>query len=218
MRGGGRHRGPDDDRPTGIERVLRHTWMAAVFLALLVGVFVVPLQFIDTRDATMAQQIDRSNAVPYPVLEVRQKVERFRFSYVVDVEVATYRRGAEVVTARLHGYDSSAVVAEREGWFVVPERGGAREVYVTEDGRTGFLADDYRLVLDGEFDDVYVLADLWIGGWALVGLGALTWLTVQRARRGVTTARQIAVVPALYCTGAAGLVALGYGSSFPLAG
>ena len=73
-----------------------------------------------------------------------------------------------------------------------------------------------RLLLDGEFDDLHLVADLWIGGWALVGLAAVTWLWVLRARRGVTTAGRAALVPAVHCAAAAALVALAWGLSFPL--
>ena len=213
---GGRHRDPAG--PTRFERLLRGTWISAAFLALLLGVFVVPIQFIDARDTAAAQQIESSGAQPYPVLEVRQKVERTRSGYLVAEQVATYRSPDGTATVELRSYDGSAVVREEEGWFAVPARSGLEEVYVSDDGRRGYLAEDYRLLLDGEFDGLYRVADLWIGGWALVGLGALTALSVRRARRGVTTARRAASAPALYCAGAVGLLALAYGLSFPLGG
>ena len=211
---GGRHRDPDG--PTRFERLLGGTWICAAFLAVLPGVFVVPIQFIDARDTAAAQQIESTGATPYPVLEVRQKVERTRSGFLVAELVATYRSSTGTETVELHSYDSSAVVREEEGWFVVPSRGGPEEVYVTGDGRSGYLGEDYRFLLDGEFDGLYRAADSWIGGWALVGLGALTWLSVRRARRGVTTGRRAALVPALYCAVAAALVPLAYGLSFLL--
>ena len=196
--------------------MLRRTWGTAAFLALLLGVFVVPIQFIDGRDAALARQIEASGAPPQVVLEVRQEVERARSTYVVDEQVATYRTSSGTATVPLRSYDQSAVVTETEGWVEVPSDGGVREVYVAPDGRNGFLAEDYRLLLGGEYDDLYLVADLWIGGWAFVGLAAVTWLWRLRARRGVTTARRAALVPALYCASAAGLVALAWALSFPL--
>ena len=210
------HLGPRDEPPV-FERVLRWTWMTAVGLALLVGVFVVPIQFIDGREAALAEQIESSGAAPYPVLELRQHVDRARGSYTVDELVATYRADSGTQTVSLRGYDQSAVVTEEEGWFDVPPSDGTREVHVAADGSTGFLAEDYRSILDGEFDGLYRVADTWIGGWAVVGLAAVTWLWLRRARRGVTTNRRAALVPALYCGTAAVLVLLLWGLSFPLA-
>ena len=212
----GRHADPDDPRPTDGEAWLRRIWVTAAFLALLVGVFVVPIQFADGHHTRLAQQIERDGGDPYPVIEVRQKVDLAR-SYSVDAQVATYRDGGGTATVRLHGYDQSAVVTEDEGWFVVPPGRGREQIYVTADGRSGFLAEDYHLVLNGEFDDLYRVADAWIGGWAVVGLTALTVLSVRRFRRRATSARRAALEPALYCAAAVALVSLAYGISFPMA-
>ena len=214
--GRGRHEDPDDARLTDGEAWLRRIWVTATFLALLLGVFVVPIQFADAQHTRLAQQIEREGGESHPVVEVRQKVERLR-GYSVDAQVATYRDGEGTATVRLQGYDQSAVVTEQEGWFVVPPGSGEQRVHVTADGRSGFLAEDYRLVLDGEFDDLYRVADGWIGGWGLVGLATLTVLSVRRFRRRATSARRAALAPALYCAAAAALVALAYGVSFPLA-
>ncbi|SOE00569.1 hypothetical protein [Blastococcus haudaquaticus] len=211
---GGRRQEPDG--PTRSERLLRGTWIVAAFLAVLMGVFVVPIQFIDARDTARAQRIESSDAEAYPVLEIRQRVGSTRTGYVVEEQVATYRSPAGTATVELRSYDSSAVVRDEEGWFAVPVRGGPAEVFVSDDGRTGYLAEDYRLLLDGGYDGLYRAADSWIGGWALVGLGTLTWLSVRRTRRGVTSGRRAVLAPALYCAVAAGLVPLAYGVSLLL--
>ena len=213
----GRHADPDDRRPTTGEMWLRRVWVTATFLALLLGVFVVPIQFAEAQHTRLAQQIQRDGGESHPVVEVRQKVERSRGSHHVGAQVATYRDEGGTATVRLHGYDQSAVVTEQEGWFVVPPGRGRSQVYVTADGRSGFLAEDYQLLLSGEFDDVYRVADGWIAGWGVVGLTTLTVLSVRRVRRRATSARRAALAPALYCAAAAALVALACGVSFPLA-
>jgi hypothetical protein len=193
--------------------------MTAAFLALLVGVFVVPVQFVDGHQSALAEEIENAGAAPYPVEEVRQKVERARRGiYRIEAQVATYRAGTGTATVRLHGYDSSDLVAREEGWFVAAGRDDRLEVYVTEDGRDGFLSEDYRDALSGDFEGLYPVADAWVAGWAVVGLAALTALSVRRARRGETTPRRAALAPALYCAAAVAVVALAYAVSFPLAG
>jgi hypothetical protein len=193
--------------------------MTAAFLAFVLAALVVPIQFVDGHHTRMAEAIEQSGAGPYPVVEVRQLVEEGRTGHVVDAQVADYRTGSGTPTATvsLHGYDGSAVVAEAEGWFVV-DGGDDEDVYVTADGRDGFLAADYRLALEGEFDGPYRVADAWIGGWGLVGLVLLTVLSMRRARRGATSTRRALLAPAAYVAVAAVLMASAYGLSFPLAG
>jgi hypothetical protein len=198
---------------------LRAGWITATILAFLVGVFVVPVQFVDGHRAGIANEIERSGAEAYPVLEVRQKVDRGRRGiHTVEMQVATYRSGTGTATVRLHGYDSSEIVESEEGWFVAAGPDDRLEVYVTEDGRNGFLSDDYRPALEGEYDDLYLVADLWIAGWAVVGVGALTASSLRRARRREITARRAALAPAVYCAVAAASVGVAYVVSFPLAG
>lgn len=213
----GRHADPADPRLTDGEMWLRRIWLTATCLALFLGLFVVPIQFADAHHTRLAQQIERQGGEPRPVVEVRQKVERSRGSHTVEAQVATYLVDGTTASVRLHGYDQSVVVEEQAGWFVVPPGSGGQQVYVTADGRSGFLTEDYDLVLNGEFDDLYRVADGWIGGWGGVGLTSLTVLSVRRFRRRATSARRAALALALYCAAAAALVALAYGVSFPLA-
>ncbi len=190
-------------------------WVTATFFALLPAVIVVPIQFIDARDADMAREIESSGAAPRPVVEIRQKVDRWRTGFSVDEQAVTYRTDRGTASAELHGYDQSAVVREEEGWFVVHD-GDRQYVYVTADGGDGFLAEDFRSALDGEFDDVHRVADIWIGGWALVGFGLLSLLSLGRTRQGSTSGVRAAAPPILYVLGAAAFVGLAYGLSFPL--
>jgi hypothetical protein len=212
-----RHADPADPRLNGEEMWLRRIWLTAMLLALVPAVFVVPIQFAEAHLTQLAQQIELGGGDPYPVVEIRQKVELSRGSHAIEAQVATYRVDEETATVRLHGYDQSDVVREEEGWLVVPAGSGSALVYVTADGRDGFLARDYRAALEGEFDDLYVVANAWIVGWAGVGLITLTALSVQRSRRGATTPRRAALAPALYCAGAVALVGLAYGFSFSMA-
>lgn len=64
--------------PARLERVLRRTWITATFLAVFIAVFVLPIQFTEGHHARVAQEIERSGADPYPVLEVRPKVDGTR--------------------------------------------------------------------------------------------------------------------------------------------
>jgi hypothetical protein len=211
----GRSREPQ--APARLERVLRRTWITATFLAVFIGVFVLPIQFTEGHHARVAQEIERSGTDAHPVLEVRQKVDGARGRWSVEAQVATYRTEDGTATVRLRGYDQSAVVAREEGWLVAADRADRLEVYVAEDGRSGFLAADYRDALDGEFSGVLLAADLWIGGWAVVGLATLSVLSLRRWGRGVITRRRAALVPALYCAVAIASVALTYGLSSSLA-
>lgn len=135
----------------------------------------------------------------------------------MDAQVATYRTEDGTATVRLRGYDQSAVAAREEGWLVAADRADGLQVYVAEDGRSGFLAADYRHALNGEFSGVLLVADLWIVGWAVVGLAALSVLSLRSWGRGAITRRRAALVPALYCAVAIASVGLAYGLSSSLA-
>ncbi|TFV43958.1 hypothetical protein [Blastococcus sp. TF02A-35] len=212
----GRRFGSQDDRPTTAERVLRGVGLTAAVLAFMVGVFVLPIQFIDSRLSAMVEAIDSAGIAPYPALGIEQRVEEDRYGYGVEELVATYRDDdGEVVTAQLHRFGQLRVVREEEGWQVMPD-GPGREIYVTPDGRDGFLAEDYRDMLRNEDEVIYLAGDAWVAGWAAIGLVALGARSVLRLRRGVVGAGGAALAPALYCLGAVALVALGWAVSFPL--
>jgi hypothetical protein len=190
---------------------------AGVFAMLALAVaWVLPIQFSDAHHVAAARAIAEAGAEPYSVLEIRQKVGYLR-GWGVDSEVATYQTGdGGTATVRLHGYDQSAVVAEKKGWFSVPRSSGD-EVYVSSDGRFGMLAADYRAAIGGEFDDLYRVADIWVGGWVLLGVGALIGRAASQVRREAASVSRAQLAPALYIAGAAALLAVAYGLSFPLA-
>ncbi|WP_104525149.1 hypothetical protein [Blastococcus atacamensis] len=208
--------GPGEDRSPRVERVLRGVWTGAVMLSLVIGVLAVPIGFIEGRNSGTAAAIESAGTTPRPVVLLRQRVEEDRYGYGVEELLADYRTDdGDVRTAQLHSYGQFRVVREEEGWHLVPD-GAGREVYVTADGRDGFLAEDYREMRRGEDDVVYRVAYAWVGGWAVVGLVALGARSVVRVRRGVITARGAVLAPALHCLGAVALVALGWAVSFPL--
>ncbi|RBY94019.1 hypothetical protein DQ244_01210 [Blastococcus sp. TBT05-19] len=198
------------------ERVLRGVCVGAVVLSLMLGVFVIPIQFIDGRLTRMVEAIESSDPAPHPALTLRQRVEEDRYGYGVDELLATYRGdGGEVRTARLHYYGQLRVVREQEGWHEMPVGAGA-EIHLTPDGRDGFLAEDYRERLRNEDDVLYRVADAWIAGWAGLGLVALGARSALRLRRGVVGTRGAVLPAVLYGVGAVALVAVGWAVSFPL--
>src|SRR3954447_21365739 len=94
---------------------------AGVFAMLALAVaWVLPIQFSDAHHVAAARAIAEAGAEPYSVLAIREKAGCLR-GWGVDSEVATYQTGdGGTATVRLHGYDQSAVVAEKKGWFSVP--------------------------------------------------------------------------------------------------
>jgi hypothetical protein len=204
--------GPTPPRREGLLRIMARV---SAFLALAVA-WVVPIQFSDAHHAAAARAIASTGAPPRAVLEVRQEVTWTR-GWSVDSEVALYRtHEGGTATVRLHGYDESAIVAERQGWFSVPGSSGD-VVYVSSDGRFGMLATDYQAAIGGEFDGLYLVADAWVAGWVLLGLGALLARALSQVRRSAATTGQAGLAPVLYMAGAIALLAVAYGLSFPLA-
>lgn len=204
--------GPTPPRREGLLQILVRV---ATYAAFAVA-WVVPIQFSDAHHAAAARAIAATGAPPCTVLEVRQEVTWTR-GWSVNSEVARYRTtGGGTATVRLHGYDESAIVAERHGWFSVPGSSGDL-VFVSRDGRFGMLDTDYRAAIGGEFDVLYLVADAWVAGCVLLGLGALLTRALSEVRRSAATAWQAGLAPILYLAGAMALLAVAYGLSFPLA-
>jgi hypothetical protein len=203
--------------PRRREGLLMIAAQVSAVLALAVA-WVLPIQFSDAHHASVARTIAASGDEPYPLLNVRQKVGHHQHGgFTVDAEVADYwTLEGGTATVALHGYDQSAVVAEQEGWFAIPGSSGG-EVYVTGDGQFGMLAADYRSALGGEFDDLYRVADAWVAGWLLVGLGALIGRSAGQVRRGAASVWRAGLTPVLYIAVAVALLAIAYGLSLPLA-
>lgn len=194
-----RHRA-DPTPPVRGERFLVLAACALTLLAVPVGGIVLPIQAADHRTRELAEEIVSNGTAPVRALGVEQEVGYTR-GWVVEGLRAEYRADdGGTRTARLHGYDQGAVVAEHSGRYLVPDSAGAL-VRVTPDGREGFLEEDLRATLAGEFDGLYAVVDLWLASCVVTATAGLAVRARRQIRAGARTRRALRP-PAVYLVGA----------------